>query len=245
MVASDVAARGLDLPQVSHVFNYDVPIHADDYIHRIGRTGRAGRSGHAFMLAAPSDHKFLAAIERLTGIPLVREEMPGLEGIKSSEAENRSGGRDRDRDRRGGRGGDRHRDRRPHDKPRHEHTSPAAAEQAPALAETTPAPTQAPVEHKHREHKPRHADKPKPEHQHKPQQERQPRAQQERQAKAPHEHQPKAQAHQKPKGEPRKQHADAKGGGDNKVGMGEHTPAFLLKPVPPHLLRKKKETEAA
>ena len=50
LVASDVAARGLDIPAVSHIFNYDTPFHADDYVHRIGRTGRAGRSGHAFML---------------------------------------------------------------------------------------------------------------------------------------------------------------------------------------------------
>ena len=49
-IASDVAARGLDIPEVSHVFNYDVPIHSEDYVHRIGRTGRAGREGHAYML---------------------------------------------------------------------------------------------------------------------------------------------------------------------------------------------------
>ncbi len=50
LVASDVAARGLDIPAVSHIFNYDAPYHPDDYVHRIGRTGRAGRSGHAYML---------------------------------------------------------------------------------------------------------------------------------------------------------------------------------------------------
>jgi superfamily II DNA/RNA helicase len=55
---------------VSHVFNFDVPIHADDYIHRIGRTGRAGRSGWAFTLASPNDQKHVAAIEALTGIPI-------------------------------------------------------------------------------------------------------------------------------------------------------------------------------
>jgi superfamily II DNA/RNA helicase len=64
LVCSDVAARGLDMPKVSHVFNYDVPNHAEDYVHRIGRTGRAGRSGKAFMLATPADGKSLAAIER-------------------------------------------------------------------------------------------------------------------------------------------------------------------------------------
>ena len=59
LVASDVAARGLDVPAVSHVFNFDVPIHADDYVHRIGRTGRAGRSGAAFMLASSRDGKYI------------------------------------------------------------------------------------------------------------------------------------------------------------------------------------------
>lgn len=67
LVASDVAARGLDIPAVSHVFNYDVPHHAEDYVHRIGRTGRAGRSGHAFTLVAPGDEKSLSAIEALMG----------------------------------------------------------------------------------------------------------------------------------------------------------------------------------
>src|SRR5512140_2515079 len=67
LVASDVAARGLDIPAVSHVFNFDVPHHADDYVHRIGRTGRAGRTGTAITLVAPIDGKMIAAIEKLTG----------------------------------------------------------------------------------------------------------------------------------------------------------------------------------
>ncbi|HEX2017398.1 MAG TPA: DEAD/DEAH box helicase [Aurantimonas sp.] len=67
LVASDVAARGLDIPAVSHVFNFDVPIHAEDYVHRIGRTGRAGRSGKAFTLATKADRKYLDAIEKLIG----------------------------------------------------------------------------------------------------------------------------------------------------------------------------------
>lgn len=65
LVASDVAARGLDIPDVSHVFNFDVPISAEDYVHRIGRTGRAGRSGQAFMIVTPSDQKNFEAIESL------------------------------------------------------------------------------------------------------------------------------------------------------------------------------------
>ncbi|MBT1154549.1 DEAD/DEAH box helicase [Aminobacter anthyllidis] len=70
LVASDVAARGLDIPEVSHVFNYDVPIHAEDYVHRIGRTGRAGRLGKAFTIVTKSDTKYVDAIERLTGLPV-------------------------------------------------------------------------------------------------------------------------------------------------------------------------------
>jgi len=65
LVASDVAARGLDIPEVSHVFNYDVPSNAEDYVHRIGRTGRAGRSGTAYTLVTPEDQKYLDAIQEL------------------------------------------------------------------------------------------------------------------------------------------------------------------------------------
>src|SRR5690606_10041611 len=71
LVASDVAARGLDIPAVSHVFNYDVPIHAEDYVHRIGRTGRAGRAGTSITLVAPSDKRYLDAIEKLIGEDIV------------------------------------------------------------------------------------------------------------------------------------------------------------------------------
>ena len=70
LVASDVAARGLDIPAVSHVFNFDVPVHAEDYVHRIGRTGRAGRSGVAYTLVAPADTKHLDAIVKLIQKPI-------------------------------------------------------------------------------------------------------------------------------------------------------------------------------
>ncbi len=79
LIASDVAARGLDIPAVSHIFNFDVPFHADDYVHRIGRTGRAGRSGHAYMLATHRDSKAVAAIEKLIGNPLEVRVMDDLE----------------------------------------------------------------------------------------------------------------------------------------------------------------------
>src|SRR6202011_4829750 len=67
LIASDVAARGLDIPDVSHVFNFDVPHHPDDYVHRIGRTGRAGKSGTAITIVTPADRKAVDAIEKLIG----------------------------------------------------------------------------------------------------------------------------------------------------------------------------------
>jgi superfamily II DNA/RNA helicase len=78
LIASDVAARGLDIPAVSHVFNFDVPSHCEDYIHRIGRTGRAGRSGVAITIAMPSDDKYVAAIEGLIKRPIPRVEAPEI-----------------------------------------------------------------------------------------------------------------------------------------------------------------------
>jgi superfamily II DNA/RNA helicase len=74
LVASDVAARGLDIPETSHVFNFDVPHHADDYVHRIGRTGRAGRPGTAISIVTPLDQKSMIAIEKLIGQTIPRAE---------------------------------------------------------------------------------------------------------------------------------------------------------------------------
>lgn len=85
MVCSDVAARGLDLPDVSHVFNFDVPVNSEDYIHRIGRTGRAGKSGRAFMLVTSADFKSLAAIEKMIGKKI--DELPRPNGGESLEDE--------------------------------------------------------------------------------------------------------------------------------------------------------------
>ncbi len=76
LVASDVAARGLDIPDVSHVFNYDVPINAEDYVHRIGRTARAGREGMTLMLVTPADKKNFEAIEKLIGQPIEWQDDP-------------------------------------------------------------------------------------------------------------------------------------------------------------------------
>ncbi|MGG7566390.1 DEAD/DEAH box helicase [Rhodovulum sp. DZ06] len=86
MVASDVAARGLDIPNVSHVFNFDVPIHAEDYVHRIGRTGRAGRSGAAITICFPHEQKHLDKIEELIKQPVPAGENP-LGGDAPAQAE--------------------------------------------------------------------------------------------------------------------------------------------------------------
>lgn len=76
LCASDVAARGLDIPDVSHVINFDVPSHAEDYVHRIGRTGRAGRKGTAIMICSPRDEKNFDAVEKLTEMQIPRLENP-------------------------------------------------------------------------------------------------------------------------------------------------------------------------
>ncbi len=92
LIASDVAARGLDIPAVSHVFNFDVPSHPEDYIHRIGRTGRAGRLGKAYTIAVTSDDKYLSAIEHLVKQAIPRGEVPegALEGASESSERPRS-----------------------------------------------------------------------------------------------------------------------------------------------------------
>jgi len=77
LVASDVAARGLDIPEVSHVFNFDVPTHAEDYVHRIGRTGRAGRSGTAVTIATSADSKYVDAIEKMIGRSIDQQKADG------------------------------------------------------------------------------------------------------------------------------------------------------------------------
>jgi superfamily II DNA/RNA helicase len=93
LVASDVAARGLDIPDVSHVFNFDVPHHPDDYVHRIGRTGRAGRSGTAITIVAPSDQKAVVSIEKLIGQSIPWTSGPAVEPEEAPPHKGRRNGR--------------------------------------------------------------------------------------------------------------------------------------------------------
>jgi superfamily II DNA/RNA helicase len=137
LVASDVAARGLDIPEVSHVFNFDVPHHADDYVHRIGRTGRAGRSGTAITIVAPIDGKAVGAIERLIG-----ETIPWMTGEPAPiAAQEANPAQESQRPARSERPRDRHRDRQ-HGarRPKKEAAHKAPSHQAP----THKAPTHQP-----------------------------------------------------------------------------------------------------
>ena len=89
LVCSDVAARGIDVSDISHVFNYDVPMNADDYVHRIGRTGRAGKTGRAWMLSTRSEEKYLDAIEKLIKKKIPVEVIGDGEKAKSSKADDK------------------------------------------------------------------------------------------------------------------------------------------------------------
>ncbi|GBQ24562.1 RNA helicase [Acetobacter estunensis NRIC 0472] len=97
LVCSDVAARGIDIGGLSHVFNFDLPFHAEDYVHRIGRTGRAGKQGKAYSLATPHDRKFAEAIEALTGAPIPRLKLEGVEQLDWAAEDDDTGGRGRNK----------------------------------------------------------------------------------------------------------------------------------------------------
>jgi superfamily II DNA/RNA helicase len=122
LIASDVAARGLDIPDVSHVFNFDVPHHPDDYVHRIGRTGRAGKTGTAITIVAPADSKSIAEIEKLIGQSIAWADAPASASADTADApaearHDRDEGRGSRHGSRRGRGGrDRHQDKPRQDK---------------------------------------------------------------------------------------------------------------------------------
>ena len=219
LVASDVAARGLDIPAVSHVFNFDVPIHAEDYVHRIGRTGRAGRQGFAFMLAGPRDSKFVAAIETLTNKPIGREDLTSLH-VEPDTRQHRSSDRGR-------RGGDRRgKGRHSHQGPHHDQVaamSPVDTSLATVAVPEPVAVVEAPVAREAR--KPRN---PRPPREHAA-------APREGRPEKPHRERPARERTERPK-----DHDTASGS-----SLNDHMPAFLLRPVPQHLIRRKKEPEVA
>ncbi|TAJ73565.1 MAG: DEAD/DEAH box helicase [Phenylobacterium sp.] len=160
LCASDVAARGLDIPDVSHVFNYDVPHHADDYVHRIGRTGRAGKSGQAFMIVTPADSRNLDKVLKLIGKVPEEIVIEGIDwgSIKDEPRAGRSGGRDRDR---GGPGRGRERggrDRAPREeRPERVESIQAEAPPAPAASSERTEEARAPRARRDRGRAPREA----------------------------------------------------------------------------------------
>jgi superfamily II DNA/RNA helicase len=152
LVASDVAARGLDIPTTSHVFNFDVPHHADDYVHRIGRTGRAGRGGTAISIVTPLDQKSMVAIEKLigqsiprvdSGVEIQAADGPAAPSSGETERPRQSRGRESSRDaakegsREGARGGRKPRREREPRRPGGGR-SPGPQPQPPAAAFTPP-----------------------------------------------------------------------------------------------------------
>ncbi len=146
LIASDVAARGLDIPAVSHVFNFDVPSHPEDYVHRIGRTGRAGRKGKAFTIATPYDDKYLAAIESLVKQPIPRGTLP--EGFSLSDSPERPAKPTRtDGDRKEGERSSRSRSRggRDREKPMKEAVAETVIEAVAVVETAAPAVVDAPV----------------------------------------------------------------------------------------------------
>ena len=201
LVASDVAARGLDVQGMSHVFNFDVPIHAEDYVHRIGRTGRAGREGRAFTLATPEDGRFVEAIEKLIGKPIPPVPVPGVEAQEYSAEEAPQRGRGgRSRGRRGGGKSSRHGDHAPAAK------SPEPAPQPRAAAPEQPQPQQ-----------------------HQPRQPRERRPEPRERAFAPITMNPASEIASNVTPLPRRDDAHRHEADDDRrvVGFGDHMPAFL------------------
>jgi superfamily II DNA/RNA helicase len=207
LAASDVAARGLDIPDVSHIFNYDVPIHPEDYVHRIGRTGRAGREGFAAMLVTPRDYKALKAIEKM-----LRHEIPWIDGAPSEDEQREAldarpngNGRHR-RSNRSGRG---------------KHPSGSGAKPShPAKHHAPHAQRSAPQSTHHGKERDRpHGDAPKHRHagEHKPTHSHAAPAPQAKKSQAAPQPPAKQPAPQQPRG--------------RQQGMGDHVPAFMMRPV--------------
>ena len=212
LVCSDVAARGLDLPEVSHVFNFDVPIHAEDYVHRIGRTGRAGRAGRSITLALPEEARALAAVAGLLGHPIPEMAVDSVDGWSGGDPAPRDGRRRRAR-------------KRPADKPRGKPTARNVPPESRNGADRRPAKTAAPRAEPHRAEPAKAAPK-----------ERAPK-EQARQERVPREQAPKERARQEQA--PRERAAKERAPKERPAAapsrpsepFGEHTPAFMLRPV--------------
>ena len=219
LVASDVAARGLDITDMSHVFNFDVPFSPEDYVHRIGRTGRAGRTGHSFTLASPDEGGLVEAIEKLIGSDIPRVEVPGMDAVAFDPSEGR-GRRGRGRGRpAGGRGAPR-REREP--KPEAE----VQAERAPRAERPHREPRrearpQEPRQHEPRQHEPRH---------------REPRHEARDEPRHESRHEPRAEGRAHRERRPERRERPSRHDRHDRdeavpMGLGDHVPAFLARPT--------------
>lgn len=206
LVASDVAARGLDIPAVGHVFNFDVPHHADDYVHRIGRTGRAGRTGEAFMITTPADSKNLDKVLKLIGKTPETITLD-LDWASLKDEGGRDRGRSRERSPRSRERGDR--------TPRRRETGDAAeaaatpVEPVQAVAET---PAEAPAA--------------------KPARSRTRRREEPEAAPARDPAPARRSSPERERERPRRDQEDRGGDRDGVVGFGADIPAFLMTPTP-------------
>jgi superfamily II DNA/RNA helicase len=244
LAASDVAARGLDIPDVSHIFNFDVPWQSDDYVHRIGRTGRAGKEGRSLTLVTPEDGKQLKDIEKMLGEPITWiGEAPNADDLASGKRRRGRGGRGAPAERSGsreGRGSGRFArngaPRRPDraSEPRQQNGEKHAEAVEPPRERTPERPAEPPraarqETSEHQRERPQRSQEPRERNGERPprpqrarsQQASQPRAQDEPRSNAPH------QRSQRPE---RKRHVER----DNDrtpapVGLGDHVPAFLKK----------------
>ena len=239
MVCSDVAARGIDISAVSHVFNFDVPIHAEDYVHRIGRTGRAGMTGHAFTIATPDDGKFVGAIEKLIGNVIPRIEIEGVPALElDMNARRGRGGRGGDKPARGGDRGERPaRGEKRERRPREESPVAVVTDEQPDLVETPPE-FAAAVEQPVREERPRSRgrgrDREAPRRD-EPAREEKPREERPREDR-PRDDRPRGRGRDDRSGR-RRGRIDELGIGemlhaDGVIGFGDHPPDFILAAVP-------------
>ncbi|WP_342236002.1 DEAD/DEAH box helicase [Inquilinus sp. OTU3971] len=223
LVCSDVAARGIDVSDIGHVFNFDVPIHADDYVHRVGRTGRAGKTGKAYSIAAPEEGRLVKAIESLIKkqIPVLVLPEIGLEGFLSEDEVKQRGkarrrGERAEAPKRGGRGRDSAAE------PRRVEAKPPRAEDVPVQAEERP--HRAAPQHGEAAH--RGEDRPRPV------------------SDRPRREAPRRDDRGEDRGHDRRRHRE-----DHDdvpvLGLGDHVPAFLLRPVPQRKRSAAEVTETA
>ena len=233
LVASDVAARGLDIPAVSHVFNYDVPHHSEDYVHRIGRTGRAGRTGETYMIVTPNDVKNYEKVVKLTKKEPERVtiELDWDEAKAAGERDNarrKAQGGDRDRKPRGRRDEQRSRPIKDHgERASMEALTPGSVDQgSPPSADESP--TRARTDRPRRDDRPRREDRPQRDDRQK--RDNAPQAAESTSSRPAYGDRPRPEgaSQARPRRDEPRQYGEARDDGPKVVGFGSDMPAFLM-----------------